>query len=187
MLRVIEAQLASGTATDSERRALQQARTLMSNQQQESRQLAKAVAIFSPGMSSEVSYHSGSNAFVGQGYTSNAGNTYFSAMRMSSSIVIKADIGIGYSRTFLNGIYIYSADGKRQLLAHRDYHCRFYHEHDVRQEAVSLMSQAILAEVPASDRDCFGEQARLLAARCVADAYERNQVETLQQNLRLLR
>jgi hypothetical protein len=186
MINILDAQLASGTATDSERNALLQARSLMSKQQLEQGKLSQAVSVFSPGMGNSVSYQQQHNVLVSAGNTSNAGNTYFSALRMSSAIVIKMDIGIGYAHSFLNGIYIYAADGSKQLLKNRNYHCLYYSDAIARSEAVGLMQEAILDSMPGVDRSVFSDQARLLAIRCVADAYELNQIENLQNNLRRL-
>jgi len=186
IIRILENQIASGTATDSERDAFKQARSLMSQQQQEELMLAQALAVFSPGLGNTVTYNSAHNVFVGGGYTSNAGNTYFSSLRMSSSIAIKADTGIGHTHTFLNGVQIWTVDGNRQLLKEERFHCQGYSEQLVRIVAVRLMTETILAQVPAHERDMFGVQAKLLANRCVQDAYDCNQVEVLHQNLRRL-
>lgn len=61
------------------------------------------------------------NAFVGNGYTSMAGNHYFNALRFAEGIVIKEDIGQGYMYTFLNGLKVYSLKDKT-LIADACFH-----------------------------------------------------------------
>jgi hypothetical protein len=61
------------------------------------------------GLSNRVSYSylNVANAFIGSGYISQAGNLYFNSLRLLDGIVIKEDVGQGYSRTFLNGLRIF--------------------------------------------------------------------------------
>lgn len=75
--------------------------------------------------SGNVSYSNAINAFVGQGFTSTAGNHYFAAIRLTDGIIIKEDIGQGYARTFLNGLKIYNLRDKT-LIADETFHCQFY-------------------------------------------------------------
>ncbi len=176
--------MASGAVSAAERQALQSARELLSKQQEADRQLAQLLGVFAPGLGDVVTYRPEHNMFTGDGYESAAGNIYFSALQMSASIAIKTDIGIGHTHRFLNELYIFTADGKRQMLAHRSYNCCYYSKHTVRHEAVRLMTQAILDAAPAEARAGFAEYAALLAERCVAEAFDRNQLEVLGQNLK---
>ncbi|GAB4349696.1 MAG: hypothetical protein OHK0038_28380 [Flammeovirgaceae bacterium] len=65
------------------------------------------------------------NTFLSQGYTSIAGNTYFSAFRIFPDFIIKEEVGQGWCHTFLNGIKIYSRQ-KGILLAEGNFHCTIY-------------------------------------------------------------
>jgi hypothetical protein len=77
-----------------------------------------------------------------EGYTSNAGNTYFAAISLTSDFVIKEDIGQGWKYTFLNGLKIYTRNN--QLIAERNFHCRVYSEEVVAQEVTDMLTEAIM-------------------------------------------
>ena len=70
-------------------------------------------------------YSDQSNAFLGNGFTSAAGNTYFNSLRFVEGILVKEDVGQGYSRTFINAIRIYDIKSK-DLLCEKSYHCAYY-------------------------------------------------------------
>lgn len=91
---------------------------------------------------SQIGFSEPANAFLTQGYTSLANNTYFNAIRFSEGIIIKEDIGQGYSHTFLNALRIYSFKDKT-LLADRSYHCVFYSKEKVYNEAKSMLLKLI--------------------------------------------
>lgn len=76
-------------------------------------------------VNSEYNYSEVANAFLSKGFTSNAGNTYFNAVRLIEGISIKEEVGHGHTHTFLNGIKIYSIKEK-VLIAERSYHCKLY-------------------------------------------------------------
>jgi hypothetical protein len=98
----------------------------------------------------QLTFNAGKNIFLTEGYTSQAGNTYFQGIRFSDRIVITQQIGIGYFYTFLNGIRIFGFNGKKAtLIAEKSYHCCVYCESLVKSEAENLIrnflkSQSIL-------------------------------------------
>ncbi len=74
-----------------------------------------------------ATYNASTNTLIANGYTSNAGNTYFNALNMKGEIIIKQDVGIGYRHRFLNGVSIYVlANNKPVLIATENYHCKYY-------------------------------------------------------------
>jgi hypothetical protein len=148
--------------------------------------LAQRLSRLLPGMTSAVTYHEAHNMFTGTACTSAAGNTYFSSARVTTSVVIKADIGVGYARVFLNALYIYAADGSLQLLAHQDFHCCFYSEQTLAHQAVQLVQRVMLNSLPAPERTDAEADARLLAERIVRDAYTNDQVQMLHQKTGIL-
>jgi len=89
-----------------------------------------------------VSYSQNINAFITDGYTSEAGNTYFNAVRFAEGIIIKEDVGIGYAYKFLNGIRIYSLRDKT-MLADRDYHNCIYSKYILKQQAVNMLLEVL--------------------------------------------
>lgn len=62
---------------------------------------------------SSLTYNPEKNVYLTLGYTSAAGNTYFRAIRFSDRLAVYYNVGIGYSRTFLNGITLFAWDGQK--------------------------------------------------------------------------
>ncbi|MCM1078328.1 MAG: hypothetical protein NC344_00945 [Bacteroidales bacterium] len=87
-----------------------------------------------------VTYNAEKNMYLTTGYTSTAGNTYFKAIRMSDRLGVYYDIGIGYSRTFLNGITLFAFNGtKPEMICRATFHCRFFNEEDATNQSVLLL------------------------------------------------
>lgn len=89
------------------------------------------------------------NAFIGNAYTSAAGNTYLNEIRLLEGLLIKEDVGHGYAHTFLNGIRIYDIKTK-VLICEKLFHCYYYSESNVRLEVKEMLTDMILT---ASKRD----------------------------------
>jgi len=83
-------------------------------------------------------YSESANAFLGNGYTSAAGNTYLNAIRLVEGIVIKEDVGHGYAHSFINGIRIYDIQNKT-LLCEQSYHCAFYNTSFIKSQGISML------------------------------------------------
>jgi hypothetical protein len=99
--------------------------------------------------SGEYKYSEVANAFLSNGFTSTAGNTYFNSIRLIEGIIIKEDVGHGYARTFLNGIRIYSINDKA-IISERSYHCKFYSPKivllEVQDMIFNILRQAAIKE-----------------------------------------
>lgn len=91
---------------------------------------------------SSITYSEQSNAFLSQGYTSHAGNTYFNTLRLMEGIIIKEDVGEGYRYTFLNGIRLY--DISRNLLCERNYHCHVYRKSFIASEIKDMLKDLLI-------------------------------------------
>ena len=127
-----------------------------------------------------INYSEAANAFLTTGYTSNAGNTYFNAVRFAEGIIIKEDIGEGYAYTFLNGIRIYSLRNK-ELLAEKSYHSKIYSKQKVRNESIEMLMD-VLSE--AAEREGYYlniAQAKESVSNIIDRAMNDNQLEILQQ------
>ena len=104
-----------------------------------------------------ITYSSPMNAFVGQGYTSMAGNTYFNAVRFAEGILIKEDVANGYARTFLNGLKIYDLHTKK-LLCEESFHCHYYSKDAVKSDVKRMLTNLILKAARQENRYlCEGE------------------------------
>jgi|LSQX01.2.fsa_nt_gb hypothetical protein len=90
---------------------------------------------------SSLTYSKESNAFLTQGYTSMAGNTYFNTLRLMEGIMIKEDVGQGYMYTFLNGIKLY--DVSKKLLCERSYHCQVYRKSFIAYEIKNMIKNLL--------------------------------------------
>ena len=92
--------------------------------------------------SGNFTYSESVNAFIGNGYTSMAGNTYLNEIRFMEGIVIKEDVGQGYARTFVNGIRLFDLQSKT-LLCERNYHCTYYSQSLIRTEVKEMLTHLL--------------------------------------------
>ena len=93
---------------------------------------------------SNFNYSEAVNAFIGNGYTSLAGNTYLNEIRLIEGIIIKNDVGHGHTYTFLNGIKIYHIETK-QLICERSYHNTSYGENYIKSEVKSMLNDLLIS------------------------------------------
>ncbi len=115
-------------------------------ERQTSLQLVAAKAL--PALSgASVTYNAEKNVYLTTGYTSAAGNTYFNAIRLSDRLAVYYDIGIGYCRTFLNGIKLFAFNGvKPELIAHKMFSCYFFNEQDAARESTMMLKNFLLGQ-----------------------------------------
>ena len=75
-----------------------------------------------PALSGEsLTYNAAKNVFLTRGFTSQAENFYYQAIRFSNRLIVYYDIGQGYARTFLNGIKLFCWDGQKANLIAQKY------------------------------------------------------------------
>ena len=96
------------------------------------------------GANVQLEYNEDQNLFTTRGYTSLAGNIYFNGIRVSERISIITDVGIGYCQTFLNRLRIVSIVNPKIILADRRFHCYFYQEYKVKNEAKKLLNEYLI-------------------------------------------
>lgn len=90
----------------------------------------------------ELTYNASKNILHTQGYTSQAGNTYYEGVRFSDRIIITQQIGEGYFYTFLNGLRIFGFNGKEAtLIAEKSYHCQIHIDSFIRDESENLVKE----------------------------------------------
>ncbi len=134
------------------------------------------------------SYSQPMNALIGNGYTSTIGNTYFNAVRFVEGLLIKEDVGVGYSATFLNGIQIYDLHTKT-LLAEKKYPMyggAFYSKDLVKRLTSNLLEDLILEEAKKQHRLLNQSEVKNALSRLVASAFEKNQVQELQKSVKAI-
>jgi hypothetical protein len=94
-------------------------------------------------------YSEAVNAFIGNGYTSLAGNTYFNELRFIEGLLIKEDVGQGYAHTFLNGIRIFHIESKK-LLCEVRFNCTYYNLSFIKSQVKLMLSELLII---ASDKE----------------------------------
>jgi hypothetical protein len=149
-------------------------------QQQVQTQLTRMIDSLVPNQGGAM-YRQDINAFVTQGYTSAAGNSYFDVIRVSSTVVTKLDVGIGYAHSFCNGISIYSADGSKTLLKRRYYHNYRPSEDTVRAQMIELTCEYLLEQIEPGLRAAQATYCKELATSIIDQTTSVRQPEALQQ------
>jgi hypothetical protein len=128
-------------------------------------------------------YSKSSNAFLSDGYSSQAGNTYFNAIRFAEGIIIKEDVGQGHFHTFLNAIRIYSIKDK-VLLADKSFHTCYYTKDRVFFETKKLLVDLILETANSSEQYVDKPQLESKIEKVLSNAFKGNQIEIVQNQLR---
>lgn len=181
--RMLQVQFQGETLSPADARALSVVQQALARQQEEERKLAVLLSLYVPNLGVTAQYRSDLNLFTGEAYTSLAGNTYLSALRLAPGIAIKSDFGFGWARMFLNGISLYSTDGRRKLLARRNFHCFFYSEEAEREACLHLVVKVILDMLSEEEKRHSHDEVMRLATAIVDSAFNRYQLETLAQSI----
>lgn len=107
-----------------------------------------------PALSGEsLTYNAAKNVFLTTGYTSNAGNMYYRAIRISDRLAVYYDLGQGYRYTFLNGIKLFCWDGqKAKVIAQKywggcDY--RIFNEQFAKEQSILLLCNYLSGQLKA--------------------------------------
>ncbi|MDP1621202.1 MAG: hypothetical protein Q8M08_02565 [Bacteroidales bacterium] len=124
----------------------------------------------------ELTFNAGKNIFLTQGYTSQAGNTYYQGVRFSDRIIITQQLGQGYYYTFLNGIRIFGFNGKEvTLIAEKSFHCCVYSESYVKSESENLIKDFLKSQAAISGSMVDIQQLDTFAQSLVAETMK-NQI-----------
>lgn len=94
---------------------------------------------------SSLTYSKSSNTHVTKAHTSEAGNSYFSSLRITDGILIKEDIGQGYKYGFLNEIRIYSKTVKK-LISSRSFHKVIYSAEFMKSQVEIMLFEILKKE-----------------------------------------
>ena len=127
-----------------------------------------------------VTYSESANAFLTDGYTSQAGNTYLNSFKFGDGILIKEDIGIGYLHKFLNGLRIYSLRSG-ELLVDKSYHCFYYSKPSIIEESCELLFNILKQAVEVEGKTIDHTLAKQEIKRIIENAMECNQLEIMNQ------
>jgi hypothetical protein len=132
-----------------------------------------------------ITYSTPMNAFVGQGYTSMAGNPYFNAMRFADGILIKEDVGEGYAYTFLNVLKIYDLHTKK-LLCEESFNCHYYSKDTVKSDVKRMLTNLIIKAAQQENRYLSESDVRNRISQIIEKAFSNNQIEMMNQQMRAL-
>lgn len=129
---------------------------------------------------SSLTYNPEKNVFLTMGYTSNAGNTYYRAIRLSNRLAVYYDLGEGYKYTFLNGITLFAWDGqKANIIAKKtwggcDWRC--FNERDAKNESILMLKDYLTGQVKAMG--CSVPDSQLLSfSRSMIEETQRKQLK----------
>jgi len=131
----------------------------------------------------KLNFSESANAFLTNGYTSQAGNTYIGVLRFAEGIIIKEDVGEGYAHTFLNGLRIYSIKDKT-LLADRSYHCYFYSKEKVQSEAKKILIELLEEAAEANGFKIDRHEAGKAIEKILDNAFNGNQLSIAENQMR---
>jgi len=128
---------------------------------------------------SRIIYNEELNMFFTTGYTSQAGNTYYTGFKMSEKIIITRNIGIGHTHNFINELAIYSIlPGYPKLLVKKSFHCKYYQQFDFIAEAKLLLKAKMLSDARNYNASVDEQWLNGYVASLVEGTYK-NQLETL--------
>ena len=147
--------------------------------------MANEIAIFKNfGLATpaSINYSAPMNAFVGAGFTSMAGNTYYNAARFAEGILIKEDVGQGYAYTFLNGIHIYDLHTKK-LLCECNFHCHRYSKDTVKSDVKNMLENLILESAQKEGRCLNQGDVHSKIGGIIDRSFATNQLEMMQQQV----
>lgn len=133
--------------------------------------------------SAKLNYSAEVNAFLSQGYTSLAGNTYLNTLRLMEGIVIKEDVGHGYCHTFINGIRLY--DLSKNLLCDKSYHCRIYNKSFIASEIKDMLKTLLFESCKKENVNIDVEYANEHIDRIVSTAMVKDQRVIFEEHAKL--
>lgn len=134
---------------------------------------------------SAISYSAPMNAFVGTGFTSAAGNSYFNAARFAEGILIKEDVGQGWLHTFLNGIHIYDLRTKK-LLCEKYFDCHYYSKETVKSDVKRMLEDLILSAAHKEGRLLTHMEVHSRINSIIDRSFATNQIEMMNRQMRAL-
>lgn len=120
-----------------------------------------------------VTYSSSKGAYLTDGWTSAAGNTYGQLMYLSPQLAIVCDFGVGYAHTFLNGLKILRYNGhKAEVVDSRSYNSLFFDDAFVRSEAAEIIAEFIESQLRLTGAYASSEEIKNMAKSLIEDTVD---------------
>ena len=124
-----------------------------------------------------VVYNPEQNVFLTMGYTSNAGNTYYSAIRLSNRLAVCLDIGEGYKYIFLNGITLYAWDGKKvKIIAKKTWgwsNWKCFSESAAMEECIRMLKNYLARQAKALGYTAADRQLLSFSRSLIEETYQK--------------
>lgn len=142
--------------------------------------LANIAAKSLPALSkSSLTYNPEKNVYLTLGYTSQAGNTYYKAIRFSNRLAVFYHIGEGYAHTFLNGITLFCWDGqKAKVIAQKfwgGYNWKCFSEQFAKEQSILMLKDYLASQAKALGTQ-VNEQQVLAFSRDMIEETQRRRI-----------
>jgi hypothetical protein len=120
-----------------------------------------------------VTYNPERNVYLTLGYTSQAGNTYFKAVRFSDRLAVHYDVGQGYYHTFLNGITLFAWDGQKAVIIGKrtwggsDWRC--FSESFAMEQTIDMLKNYLEGQTKALGQHVSDQQLQSFSRQMILD------------------
>lgn len=122
-------------------------------------------------------YNAAKNVFLSTGYTSNAGNCYYRALRLSNRLAVFYHIGEGCYHTFLNGISLYAwSKNKAELISQKFWggcNWRIFTEQTAREESVRMLSNFLAGQAKLTGNNIPEHELLEFSRRMIGEVYQK--------------
>lgn len=126
---------------------------------------------------SELTYNAEKNILLTMGYTSQAGNTYYRAIRLSPRLAVFYNIGEGYKYTFLNGITLFAFDGRKpHIIGQRTWGgCNWvvFNEGFARQQSILMVHDFLQSQMRMLNASCSEQQLMEMSQQLIAETEQK--------------
>lgn len=93
-------------------------------------------------------WNEGQKMFISSEYESAAGNRYYKGLRFSENLVTIEIVGLYHTWTYIDGIEIYTFDGRKpRLVGKRKYDKQFYDEDFIKEETIQMVQDYMKGQI----------------------------------------
>ncbi|MCI7650841.1 MAG: hypothetical protein MSS52_01655 [Prevotella sp.] len=125
----------------------------------------------------QLTYNAEKNILLTMGYTSQAGNTYYRAIRLSPRLAVFYNIGEGYKYTFLNGITLFAFDGRKpRIIGQRTwggYNWVVFSEDFARRQSILMVRDFLQGQMRMLNAPCQEQQLMEMSRQLIAETEQK--------------
>lgn len=93
-------------------------------------------------------WNEGQKMFISSEYESAAGNRYYKGLRFCEQLAVVETVGLYHTWTYIDGIEIYSFDGKRpKLVGKRQYEKEFYKTDFIKEQTQQMLMEYFRGQI----------------------------------------